>query len=128
MSGLWPWLAVAGVGALHGLNPATGWALVAAGGARSRRRAPTWRTLVALALAAVALHIAALLATTAAMAALARLGWRAMTFRPARAAVRRGVEAAFVSVPRPCAAHPPAMVPRVDRSPPSRRSPDSGGY
>lgn len=26
---LWPWLAVAAAGALHGLNPATGWALVA---------------------------------------------------------------------------------------------------
>ena len=25
MASLWPWLAVAGVGALHGLNPATGW-------------------------------------------------------------------------------------------------------
>ena len=30
MTGAWPWLAVAGVGALHGLNPATGWAFVAA--------------------------------------------------------------------------------------------------
>jgi len=26
---LWPWLAVAGAGALHGLNPCTGWALAA---------------------------------------------------------------------------------------------------
>lgn len=26
---LWPWLAVAAAGALHGLNPATGWGLVA---------------------------------------------------------------------------------------------------
>jgi hypothetical protein len=228
MSGLWPWLAVAGVGALHGLNPATGWALVAAWGARSGRRARTWRALapialghagsvalvaaltalgmaaergllpwiagggavfaaamhvsghwpgrahhlvgqaslalwslavgtlhgagmmlvpalvplcvssgpareitatgsMGLALAAVALHMAALLATTAAMAAFARLGWRAMTCRPARAAVRPGVEAALVSVPRPCAAHPPATVPRVDRSPPPRRSPGSAG-
>lgn len=29
-SSLWPWLAVAGAGALHGLNPCTGWALAAA--------------------------------------------------------------------------------------------------
>jgi hypothetical protein len=29
MSGLWPWLALAGAGALHGLNPATGWGLAA---------------------------------------------------------------------------------------------------
>ncbi|KQV53008.1 hypothetical protein ASC95_09555 [Pelomonas sp. Root1217] len=26
---LWPWLALAGAGALHGLNPATGWGLAA---------------------------------------------------------------------------------------------------
>ena len=41
----WPWLAVAGVGALHGLNPATGWAFVAASGVRAGRRAPAWRAL-----------------------------------------------------------------------------------
>ena len=40
----WPWLAVAGVGALHGLNPANGWLLAAArathsGDARDVRRA-----------------------------------------------------------------------------------------
>ena len=35
-SSLWPWLAVAGAGALHGLNPCTGWALAAACGVRSR--------------------------------------------------------------------------------------------
>ena len=29
MSSLWPWLAVAATGALHGANPATGWALAA---------------------------------------------------------------------------------------------------
>jgi len=45
----WPWLAVAGAGALHGLNPATGWALVAAWRLRSRdgggggSDAPAWR-------------------------------------------------------------------------------------
>lgn len=27
MAALWPWLAVAGLGALHGLNPASGWML-----------------------------------------------------------------------------------------------------
>ena len=32
MDSLWPWLAVAGMGALHGLNPATGWLLAAAAG------------------------------------------------------------------------------------------------
>ncbi|MFC5608281.1 hypothetical protein [Variovorax soli] len=31
----WPWVTVAGLGALHGLNPATGWMLAAAWGLRS---------------------------------------------------------------------------------------------
>ncbi len=41
MATLWPWLLVAGAGALHGLNPCTGWGLAAACGlrARSGRRA-----------------------------------------------------------------------------------------
>jgi hypothetical protein len=52
MSHLWPWLAVAGVGALHGLNPATGWMFAAAWGVQSRDRAQ------ALVAAAVALGLA----------------------------------------------------------------------
>lgn len=35
MNGLLPWLAVAGAGALHGLNPCTGWALATACGRRA---------------------------------------------------------------------------------------------
>lgn len=35
MTTWWPWLAVAGAGALHGLNPCSGWALAAACGMRS---------------------------------------------------------------------------------------------
>lgn len=52
MSGIGPWLAVAGVGALHGLNPVTGWAFVAAGaaGAQAGRRARAWRALAPMAL------------------------------------------------------------------------------
>jgi hypothetical protein len=38
MPDLWPWLAVAGVGALHGLNPASGWVWAAAWGVRSSDR------------------------------------------------------------------------------------------
>jgi hypothetical protein len=49
MSSLWPWLVVAGVGALHGLNPATGWMLAAAWGLRSRDRAQALRALVPIA-------------------------------------------------------------------------------
>ncbi len=46
MASLWPWLAVAGLGALHGLNPATGWMLAAACGVRSRDRGQALRALV----------------------------------------------------------------------------------
>ena len=35
MDSLWPWLAVAGAGALHGLNPCTGWGLAAVCGIRA---------------------------------------------------------------------------------------------
>ena len=54
MANLWPWLAVAGVGALHGLNPATGWMLAAAVGLRSNDRAQALRALLPLALGHVA--------------------------------------------------------------------------
>lgn len=48
MASLWPWLAVAGVGALHGLNPATGWLWAAAWGLRSHDRAQALRALLPL--------------------------------------------------------------------------------
>jgi hypothetical protein len=50
MSDLWPWLLAAGMGALHGLNPAGGWPLAAAWGMRSRDR---MQALLALAPIAV---------------------------------------------------------------------------
>jgi len=50
MSGLWPWLAVAGAGALHGLNPATGWMFAAAWGVGSRDRTQALRALVPIGL------------------------------------------------------------------------------
>ena len=65
MSGLWPWLAVAGAGALHGLNPATGWGLLAAAGVRAGAGAKAWR-----ALAPIAAGHAAAVALVAALAAL----------------------------------------------------------
>ena len=50
MASLWPWLAVAGLGALHGLNPATGWMLAAAWGVRSREGKRALQALVPIAL------------------------------------------------------------------------------
>lgn len=49
MASLWPWLAVAGVGALHGLNPASGWMWAAAWGLRSRDRRQALRALLPIA-------------------------------------------------------------------------------
>lgn len=50
MADLWPWLAVAGLGALHGLNPATGWMFAAASGLRSRNRMQALRALAPIAI------------------------------------------------------------------------------
>lgn len=54
MSDLWPWLLVAGMGALHGLNPAGGWPLAAAWGMRSRDRSQALRALAPIAVGHVA--------------------------------------------------------------------------
>ncbi len=61
---IWPWLAVAGVGALHGLNPATGWAFVAAAGVHSGDRSLAWRSLLPL----VAGHSASIVLVAGAVA------------------------------------------------------------
>ena len=71
MTGVWPWLAVAGAGALHGLNPASGWAFVAAGGHARDARAGAWR-----ALAPVAIGHAASVAAIVALAALGLMAQR----------------------------------------------------
>ena len=50
MDSLWPWLAVAGLGALHGLNPTTGWMFAAAWGLRQRNAACARHALLPIAL------------------------------------------------------------------------------
>jgi len=65
---LWPRLAVAGLGAWHGLNPATGWAFAAALGLRHRRRRVALRALAPI--AAGHLLSVALVAAAAATAGL----------------------------------------------------------
>lgn len=56
MDGWWPWALMAATGALHGLNPLSGWCLLAARGTGARGAAATARGVLALA----AGHIAAL--------------------------------------------------------------------
>lgn len=45
MASIWPWIAIAGLGALHGLNPATGWMFAAAWGVRAGDTAQVRRAL-----------------------------------------------------------------------------------
>ena len=50
MANLWPWMAIAGLGAFHGLSPATGWMFAAAWGVRARDGAQVWRALLPIAI------------------------------------------------------------------------------
>jgi hypothetical protein len=54
VAALWPWLAIAGLGALHGLSPASGWMLAAACGVQSRDPAQARRALGPIACGQVA--------------------------------------------------------------------------
>ncbi|MDM0112745.1 hypothetical protein QTI66_11345 [Variovorax sp. J22R133] len=49
MTNLWPWIAVAGLGAFHGLSPASGWMFAAAWGVRARDGAQALRALLPIA-------------------------------------------------------------------------------
>jgi len=50
MANLWPWLAIAGLGALHGLSPANGWMFAAAWGVRAGGAAQARRALLPIAI------------------------------------------------------------------------------
>jgi hypothetical protein len=66
MTAAWPWLALAGLGAYHGLNPAMGWLFAVALGLHRGSRAVVLQSLIpiaighALAIASVAAAVAAL--------------------------------------------------------------------
>ncbi len=66
MSDVWPWVAMAGLGAFHGLNPAMGWLFAVALGLHRNDRRVVWLALLpitvghALSVAAVAAAIVAL--------------------------------------------------------------------
>jgi hypothetical protein len=49
VTGAWPWIALAGLGAFHGLNPAMGWLFAVALGLQRRRRAAVLQSLVPIA-------------------------------------------------------------------------------
>jgi len=50
MATLWPWMVIAGLGAFHGLSPATGWMFAAAWGVRAHDGAQVWRALLPIAI------------------------------------------------------------------------------
>jgi hypothetical protein len=50
MSETWPWLALAGLGAFHGLNPGMGWLFAVALGLHRHQRRIVWLSLVPIAL------------------------------------------------------------------------------
>ena len=50
VSELWPWLALAGLGAFHGLNPAMGWLFAVALGLHRKSRTVVLRALLPIAL------------------------------------------------------------------------------
>lgn len=69
METLWPWLAVAGLGVLHGLSPANGWMFAAAWGVRARGCARERRAQVRLALLPMAIgHLASVAIVVCAVA------------------------------------------------------------
>lgn len=76
MTSLWPWLAVAGAGALHGLNPCSGWALAAACGWRDATDRAALQALGPLALGH-ALSVAVVAVAVATGLAMDALPWLA---------------------------------------------------
>ena len=50
MSDVWPWVALAGLGAFHGLNPAMGWLFAVALGLHRNDRRVVWLSLLPIAL------------------------------------------------------------------------------
>jgi hypothetical protein len=76
MSGteLWPWLALAGLGAYHGLNPGMGWLFALVLGLQERRRSAVLRALPAIALGhEAAVAVVALLVAVAQVVAAVEL-------------------------------------------------------
>jgi len=59
MEALWPWLIVAGMGAVHGAHPANGWMWASVRGVDMRSLAGSWQALWPVALG----HVAAIAAT-----------------------------------------------------------------
>jgi hypothetical protein len=82
VSALWPWLAVAGLGAYHGLDPSMGWLFAVALGLQERSRARVIRALGPLAIGHL-LSIAAVVAIIVGISAVVAINY----VRPAGAVI-----------------------------------------
>ena len=98
MDALWPWLGVAGAGALHGLNPASGWMFAAACGVRDSDRRRARRALVSIALG----HAAAIAFVAAAV--VQGLSMDRRWLQAVAGVLLIGIAAWRLRPPRPCAA------------------------
>lgn len=50
MNEVWPWLALLGLGAFHGINPGMGWLFAVALGLQEQRRSAVWSALPPIAI------------------------------------------------------------------------------
>lgn len=66
MNGAWPWIAVAALGAYHGIDPSMGWLFAVALGLQERRRAKVLGALIPIAIG----HLISIAAVVAAISAL----------------------------------------------------------
>jgi hypothetical protein len=82
---VWPWLALAGLGAYHGLNPGMGWLFAVVLGLQERRRSAVLRALPPIALG----HEASI-GLVAALLALAQMMAAAELLRPVSAVILIG--------------------------------------
>src|SRR5437867_8148146 len=85
MSGLWPWLALVGLGAYHGINPGMGWLFAVALGMQEKKR-----RAVLLALPPIALGHALSIGLIVLLVALARIAVNPLVLRIAAACVLFG--------------------------------------
>ncbi|MBK9169013.1 MAG: hypothetical protein IPM24_16295 [Bryobacterales bacterium] len=78
----WGWMALAGLGAFHGINPGMGWLFAVALGMQERSGSAVWRSLLPLGLGhALAVGVAVLIAVAAgAMIPLSAMRWPVALF------------------------------------------------
>ncbi len=74
MSGAWPWIAVAALGAYHGIDPSMGWLFAVALGLQERRRATVIWALVPIAIGHL-ISIAVVVAIIAELRSVIALDW-----------------------------------------------------